>query len=225
MPMDGIFRGAMASRRQTASSKSSESASSSLESFSPVRSTTRVGGPGGRRVGPGQGSRPAGAPKPPSASTSRANRDQRMPYCLPFSILEMTVWSMPDCASRKRWVQPSASAATLDRGPDQVEAVLLLRVARPAEPCHRPSLSAADLPAGYPAITRRPPQPAICRPLASRKWMPPGRPEIKHQTRAGRTRGRRGPGAGRTPGAEREHRGPSGAPGGGRPTADQRLPW
>ena len=75
--------------------------------------------------------------RPPSASTRSANRSQRSPNCLPFSIREMTVWSMP----REHLEIALAPTETMAPRPnhltDEVEAVLSLRVAMRLIPGHR----------------------------------------------------------------------------------------
>ena len=116
----------------------------------PPRASSRIGWIGGRvqavdsaarrsMRGDGDprlaGRRGSATSRPPSASTKPANRDQRRPYCFPFSSRLMTVWSMPDRPRAARWVQSAPTAASLERRADQVVATLLdLQVAdRPNE--------------------------------------------------------------------------------------------
>ena len=192
MPMDGILRGVVAPWLHTASSRSSESASSSLESFFTRQVDKSPSWRFRRTMGwTGTGRRPTGTPKPASASTSRANRDQRMPYCLPFSILEMTVWSMPDCASRKRCVHPSARRRRLSAAPIRSKPCCSCRsrgrpnhaMARGYPPELTSWISADHSQAGN--LGQR-----YAVHWHKRKWMSPRRPEIKHQT-VGKARGAR----------------------------------
>ncbi len=109
-----------------------------------------------------------------------ASLDQRRPYCLPFSSRQMTVWSMPEYASSWRWVQPSATRRRRGSGPDQIEALLLLGVARFGRTRSCPDASATPLPAAYPVpplrldTVHRGDDAAI---QASRKWRTAGGPK------------------------------------------------
>ena len=90
---------------------------------------------------------PGPTSRPPSASINSARRDQRRPYCFPFSSRLMTAWSMPEYASNWRWVQPSETRRRLKVRPEQVVAMLSLRIARSLfEPGHPSTLAGRTYP-------------------------------------------------------------------------------
>ena len=88
---------------------------------------------------------------PPRASTSSAKRDHRRPYCLPFSIRLMTVWSMPDSASSTRCVHCSDRRLRRIAAPSRSPAALPPRVGERLAPRHDGTVAIG----AYPHVSAR----------------------------------------------------------------------